>query len=49
MVGGHPKKKLLFILSRNPSLPEDQLAGIVRRCGALGYPIEKLQSQEHRP
>jgi apolipoprotein D and lipocalin family protein len=49
MVGGHPKKKLLFILSRTPSLPAQQMAEIVARCKELGYPVEKLQSQEHRP
>lgn len=48
MVGGHPTKKLLFILARQPSLPAAELAAIVRRCGELGYPVGKLQSQEHR-
>jgi len=49
MVGGHPKKKLLFILSRTPSLPEATMKSIIQRCRELGYPVEKLQSQEHRP
>jgi apolipoprotein D and lipocalin family protein len=49
MVGGHPKKKLLFILSRTPSLPAKQMEEIVERCKALGYPVEKLKSQEHQP
>jgi apolipoprotein D and lipocalin family protein len=49
MVGGHPKRKLLFILSRTPSLPADQLQELIQRCRELGYPVEKLKSQEHRP
>jgi apolipoprotein D and lipocalin family protein len=49
MVGGHPKKKMLFILSRTPSLPEATLKSIIQRCRELGYPVEKLTSQEHRP
>jgi apolipoprotein D and lipocalin family protein len=49
MVGGDPKKKMLFILARKPSLPAAELAAIVARCKELGYATEKLQSQEHRP
>ncbi len=49
MVGGSPNKKMLFILSPHPTLPEATLEGIVARCKARGYDTEKLTSQEHRP
>lgn len=49
MVGGQPSKKLLFILSRKPTLPPNVLAEIVERCRQLGYATDKLKSQQHRP
>ena len=47
MVGGDPKKKMFFILGRRPSLPPAEMAAIVARCQALGYPTGKLRSQQH--
>ncbi len=47
VVIGHPKKKYLFIMSRDASLPEGKLAEIVTRCKELGYATDELKSQEH--
>ncbi|MGC1480491.1 MAG: lipocalin family protein [Chthoniobacterales bacterium] len=47
VVIGHPKEKYLFIMSRKPTMPQDQMDAIVARCKELGYPTEKLKSQEH--
>lgn len=47
VVVGHPDKAYLFIMSRSPTMPEDQMNAIITRCKELGYPTEKLKSQEH--
>ncbi len=47
VVIGHPKEKYLFIMSRNPTMPDEQMAAIIARCEELGYPTDKLKSQEH--
>ncbi len=47
VVIGHPDEKYLFIMSREKTMPEDQMAAIVARCKELGYPTDKLKSQEH--
>ena len=36
-VVGHPTRRYGWILSRTPTLPEDVLAGIIRRLEAQGY------------
>ncbi len=47
VVIGHPDKKYLFFMSRNPTMSEEEMAEIVARCQELGYPTEELKSQEH--
>jgi apolipoprotein D and lipocalin family protein len=49
MVGGSPDKRMLFILARTPTLPKATLDGIIARCRARGYAVEKLTSQDQRP
>ncbi len=49
MVGGSPDKKMLFILSRTPELPQPELDAILARCKVRGYAVERLTSQEHHP
>jgi apolipoprotein D and lipocalin family protein len=47
-VVGHPDYKFLFIMSRKPSMPADEYNKIVAKCKAMGYPVEKLVSQQHK-
>ena len=42
-VVGHPSRRFGWILSRTSTLPEDVLAGILRRLQAQGYPPEDFQ------
>ena len=42
VVGG-PDRKYLWILSRTPTMPRDQLDAIRARAAARGYPVEKLE------
>lgn len=46
VVIGHPDEKYLFIMSRNPTMPVEQMEAIVSRCKDLGYATEKLKSQQ---
>ncbi|WP_183567597.1 lipocalin family protein [Mucilaginibacter sp. SP1R1] len=48
VVVGHPDYKYLFIMSRKPSIPQKEYTEIVARCKAMGYPVEKLVSQQHK-
>ncbi|MBB6130300.1 lipocalin family protein [Mucilaginibacter lappiensis] len=47
-VVGHPDHKFLFIMSRKPTIPQTEYNEIVTRCKAMGYPVEKLVSQQHK-
>ncbi|SDE19488.1 apolipoprotein D and lipocalin family protein [Mucilaginibacter pineti] len=47
-VVGHPDHKFLFIMSRKPSIPQKEYEEIISRCKAMGYPVEKLVSQQHK-
>lgn len=43
---GHPSRRFGWILSRTPTLPEDVLAGIMRRLEAQGYRPEAFQPMD---
>lgn len=45
-VVGHPDYRFLFIMSRKPHMDKKQYEEIVARCKAMGYPVEKLVSQQ---
>jgi apolipoprotein D and lipocalin family protein len=47
-VVGHPDYKFLFIMSRKPTMPQEEYTKIVAKCKAMGYPVDKLVSQKHR-
>ncbi|MFD2148358.1 lipocalin family protein [Mucilaginibacter antarcticus] len=47
VVVGHPEHKFLFIMSRKPALDKKLYDGLVAKCKAMGYPVEKLTSQHH--
>ncbi|OCX51255.1 hypothetical protein BEL04_19550 [Mucilaginibacter sp. PPCGB 2223] len=47
VVVGHPDYKFLFIMSRKPFISKKQYDEIVTKCKAMGYPVEKLTSQNH--
>lgn len=44
---GHPERKYLWILSREPSLPPETEAGILARLAALGYDTARLERPRH--
>lgn len=48
VVIGHPRHKVLCIMSRKPELPKELLREIVNRCRERGYDTTKLASQEHK-
>ncbi len=43
---GHPDYKFLYIMSRKPEMDKALYEKIVARCKAMGYPVEKLVSQQ---
>ncbi len=45
-VVGHPDYRFLFIMSRKPSMDKVLYEKIVAHCKAMGYPVEKLVSQQ---
>ena len=45
-VVGHPDYRFLFIMSRKPAMDKAQYEQIVAKCKAMGYPVEKLVSQQ---
>jgi apolipoprotein D and lipocalin family protein len=45
---GHPDHKYLFIMSRKPSIDKKLYEELVAKCKAMGYPVEKLVSQQHK-
>ncbi|MBC7400134.1 MAG: lipocalin family protein [Mucilaginibacter sp.] len=47
VVVGHPDHKFLFIMSRKPAMDKKLYEGLVAKCKAMGYPVEKLTSQHH--
>jgi apolipoprotein D and lipocalin family protein len=47
VVVGHPDHKFLFIMSRKPTVDKKLYEGLVAKCKAMGYPVEKLTSQYH--
>jgi apolipoprotein D and lipocalin family protein len=48
VVVGHPDHKFLFIMSRKPTLPQKEYDEIIAKCKAMGYPVEKLVSQQQK-
>lgn len=47
VIVGHPERKFLFIMSRKPSMDKKLYEGLVNKCKAMGYPVDKLISQHH--
>jgi apolipoprotein D and lipocalin family protein len=47
VVVGHPDHKFLFIMSRKPTMDPKLHEELVARCKEMGYPVEKLTSQNH--
>ena len=45
-VVGHPDYRFLFIMSRKPGMDKAQYDKIVAHCKAMGYPVDKLVSQQ---
>jgi apolipoprotein D and lipocalin family protein len=45
-VVGHPDYRFLFIMSRKPHMDKKLYDEIIARCKAMGYPVEKLVSQQ---
>ena len=41
-VVGNPSREYLWILAREPVLPDDRYQAIVERCARLGFPVEQL-------
>ena len=48
VVVGHPDHKFLFIMSRKPSIDKNIYDQLIEKCKAMGYPVEKLVSQQHK-
>lgn len=44
---GHPERKYLWILSREPSLPPETEAALLERLKALGYETGRLERPRH--
>ena len=44
---GHPTRDYLWLLAREPSLPGEQLRGVLERARARGFPTGVLQYTEH--
>lgn len=40
---GHPERKYLWILSREPSLPPETEAALLERLKAMGYDVDRLE------
>jgi apolipoprotein D and lipocalin family protein len=47
VVVGHPDKKFLFIMAREPKMDPTLLKDIIERCRQMGYDTGSLVSQEH--
>lgn len=47
VVIGHPEKKYLFIMAREPTIHPELLKEIIERCRQMGYDTGSLVSQEH--
>jgi len=47
VVVGHPDKKYLFIMAREPKMEAELLVDIIERCREKGYEVSDLVSQEH--
>ena len=47
VIVGHPDKKFLFIMSRKPTMDKKLYDELIAKCKAMGYPVEKLTSQQH--
>lgn len=48
VVVGHPKHKHLYIMARQPILPQELLDEIIDRCSKKGYDTTKLVSQRQK-
>jgi len=49
VVVGHPDYRFLFIMARKPEMDKKLYEQIITRCKAMGYPVEKLVSQQQHP
>ncbi|MEJ5994316.1 lipocalin family protein [Pedobacter sp. Du54] len=47
VVVGHPDKKYLFIMAREPKIDPELLKEIIERCREIGYDTGSLVSQDH--
>ena len=47
VVVGHPDRKYLFIMARQPEMDPILLKDIIERCRQMGYDTGSLVSQEH--
>ena len=45
-VVGHPDHKFLYIMGRKPEMSKATYEQIIAKCKAMGYPVEKLVSQQ---
>jgi apolipoprotein D and lipocalin family protein len=45
-VVGHPDHKFLYIMSRKPEMDKALYQHLVEQCREMGYPVEKLVSQQ---
>ncbi len=43
---GHPQRKYLWILSRQPELDEKTFVALLERARVLGYPVERLRRSD---
>ena len=48
-VVGHPSKRWVWIMAREPTLDDDVLAGIRERLASVGYDIHRLVTIPQRP
>jgi len=46
VVVGHPDYRFLFIMCRKPEMDKKLHEEIVAKCKAMGYPVDKLVSQQ---
>ncbi len=45
---GYPNRKLLWVMARTPKLPEETIAGILKRAEAQGYDLKLVQRVPQR-
>lgn len=45
---GDPNRRFLWVLSRHPELPAEQLQALIQLAAERGYPVDRLQLHAHR-